>query len=308
MAGYPKKMKKILHILNTIIQHPQPIAFISLKFFGASFTKIFFSIKRNGYRLNLEDNEMSLSLFHQGKDVYRGIEILLETILKKGDNFIDIGGSIGFHSIYAKRIVENGSVIMVEPMPELVETATRNFNLNNLNITLVPLAINEDSNAVEMANLEGRSYIHNNDLKNISHDNDPTIIDEKVSSNKFKNTLSIDSCTLDSIAEKLDHISLIKIDTEGAELSSIKSGVNLFKKTDFFLVGLFDPYTTSRFGYQANESANFLIVSGFPFAYRISTSYRLVLTPLDMPNEKFDTPDYYLFSKTDLASLGLNAA
>ena len=301
-------MKNMLQILTTIIRHPQPIAFISLKLFGANLTKIFFSIKRNGYRLNLENNDMSLSLFHKGNDMYRGIEILLETILKKGDNFIDIGGSIGIHSIYAKRIVQNGSVIMVEPMPELVQTATRNFNLNNLKITLVPLAISEDSSAVEMANLEGRSYIHKNDLKNINHDNAPTIIREKEFSNKFKNKLSIDSCTLDSIAEKLDHISLIKIDTEGAELSTIKSGVNTFKKTDSFLVGLFNPYTTSRFGYEANESANFLIERGFHFAYKISSSCHLVLTPLDMQNEKFDTPDYYLFSKMDLASLSLNLA
>ena len=308
MEGYSKKMKKILHILNTIIQHPQPIAFILLKFFGASFTKIFFSIKRNGYRLNLENNEMSLSLFHQGKDNYRGIEILLESILKKGDNFIDIGGSIGFHSIYAKSIVEHGSVIMVEPMPSLAAAATRNFYLNKLNITIVPQAIHESSNTIEMANLEGRSYIYNNDLKNINHENDPTIIGEKVFTNTFKNKISIDSCTLDSIAKKLDRISLIKIDTEGAELSTIKSGINTFKKTDFFLVGLFDPYTTSRFGYKANKSAYLLIESGFSFAYRISTSYKLVITLLDMPNEKFDTPDYYLFSKIDLASLGLNQA
>lgn len=296
----------MLNILAIIRRHPQPIAFIALKFLGATFAKTFFSINRNGYKLNLENNDMSLSLFHKGNDMYRGFEILLETLLKPGDNFIDIGGSIGFHSIYAKRIVKNGSVIMVEPMPELVEVATRNFNLNNLSITLVPLAISEDSNAVEMANLEGRSYIHNDDLKNISHDNDPTIISDKEFSNKFKNKVPIDSCTLDSIAEKLDHISLIKIDTEGAELFTIKSGKNIFKKTDSFLVGLFNPYTTSRFGYEANESANFLIESGFPYAYRINTSCELAFTPLDMPNEKFDTPDYYLFSKKDLASLGLN--
>ena len=91
-------------------------------------------------------------------------------------------------------------------------------------------------------------------------------------------------------------------------LTTIKSGVNTLKKTDFFLVGLFNPYTTLRFGYEANESANFLIERGFPFAYKISSSCHLVLTPLDMQNEKFDTPDYYLFSKMDLASLSSNLA
>ena len=299
-------MRNLLHYLSIFRHYPQPIAFIFLKMFGVAFTKIFFSIKRNGYKLNLENNDISLSLFHKGKNTYRGMEILLEGLLKKGDNFIDIGGSIGFHSIYAKKIVEHGSVIMVEPMPELTEAASRNFNLNNLNIKLVPLAISEDSNTIEMANLEGRSYIHNDELKKNNLGDDPTIISEKEFSNKFKNKLLIGSCTLDSIAEELDQISLIKIDTEGAEFFTIKSGMNTFKKTTSFLVGLFNPYTTSRFGYEACDSANFLIENGFNHAYRISGNSELALTPLDMPTEKFETPDYYLFSKKDPESLGLN--
>ncbi len=34
--------------------------------------------------------------------MYRGFEMLLEKLLKKGDNFIDVGGVLVFHSIYAK--------------------------------------------------------------------------------------------------------------------------------------------------------------------------------------------------------------
>jgi len=295
-------MRNLLHKISTLRNHPQPIAFIFLKIFGSAFARNFFSIKRNGYKLSLENNELTLALFHQGKNSYRGIEILLEGLLKKGDSFIDIGGSIGPHSIYAKKIVEHGSVVMVEPMPEMIETALKNFNLNNVSVKLVPLAISNDSGTLEMANLEGRSYIHNDKLKNNLADSS-TIIDKKNFSNKIKNKLTIDSCTLDSITEKLDHISLIKVDTEGAELIAIKSGINTLKKTNSYLVGLFNPYTTLRFGYEACDIANFLIENGFHHAYKMSGTVELALTPLDMPNEKFDTPDYYLFSKKDRLSL-----
>ena len=72
-------------------------------------------------------------------------------------------------------------------------------------------------------------YIKNKDKKALQG--------EKIETPKYinENKVPIDSCTLDSIAEKLDHISLIKIDTEGAELFTIKSGKNIFKKTMYFM-------------------------------------------------------------------------
>jgi|TARA_B110001450_G_C17549286_1_gene451955 hypothetical protein len=75
----------MLNILAIIRRHPQPIAFIALKFLGATFAKTFFSINRNGYKLNLENNDMSLSLFHKGNDKYRGFKILLDMPNEKFD-------------------------------------------------------------------------------------------------------------------------------------------------------------------------------------------------------------------------------
>ena len=91
-----------------------------------------------------------------------------------------------------------------------------------------------------------------------------------------------------------------KIDTEGAELFTLKSGMNTFDKTNAFIVGLFNPYTTSRFGYEAIDAAHLLINKGFSNTYRISGSKNLSLRPLDITNKKFDSPDYYLFSKMDI--------
>lgn len=281
--------------------HPQPLAFFCLKIFGVKIVKRFFVIKRNGYNLSLENNDMSLSLFHKGRNMYRGFEILLEKLLEKGDNFIDVGGSIGFHSIYAKNIVKHGKVVMIEPMPELVKTASINFNLNKLDIEIIPAAISEDSKTVEMADLEGRFHIFIKNIKNRFFQNDPTIIGDKKFSNEFTSKLEIPSHTLDSITEKFDKISIIKIDTEGAELFTLKSGMNTFDKTNAFIVGLFNPYTTSRFGYEAIDAAHLLINKGFSNTYRISGSKNLSLRPLDITNEQFDSPDYYLFSKMDIS-------
>ena len=291
-------MKSLFHYLSITKNHPQPIAFLFVKLFGVNASRKFFSIKRNGYKLNLAEDDMSLSLFHKGKNTYKSIEILLEKLLQKGNNFIDIGGSVGLHSIYAKLIVENGTVIMVEPMPNLVQTALDNFSLNKTVIKLIPAAINNDSTSVDMANLEGRSFINLDDLVDKNILRNPTSIRDKNFNNDFTEKLKIDACTLDSVTENIDKIRLIKIDTEGAELFAVKSGINTLKKTDALLVGLFNPYTTSRYNYKAIDTANFLISHGFETIIRVNDEHGL--TSVDLINERFETTDYYIFIKKEL--------
>ena len=80
-------MKSLFQYLSITKNHPQPIAFLFVKLFGVNFSRKFFSIKRNGYKLNLAEDDMSLSLFHKGKNTYKSIEILLEKLLQKGNNF-----------------------------------------------------------------------------------------------------------------------------------------------------------------------------------------------------------------------------
>ena len=115
--------------------------------------------------------------------------------------------------------------------------------------------------------------------------------------------LKIDACTLDSVTENIDKIRLIKIDTEGAELFAVKSGINTLKKTDALLLGLFNPYTTSRYNYKAIDTANLLVSNGFEIIVRVN---ELGLSSVDLINEKFETTDYYIFIKKDLINdLGL---
>jgi len=291
----------LINKLLIFLKHPQPIAFIFLNIFGLNLTKNFFSIKRNGYKLSLENNDMSLSQFHKGRNSYRAYEVLFDGLLEKGDNFIDVGGSIGLHSIYAKNIVKHGTVIIIEPMPEMSENAAINFNLNSVSIELISKAVSDNANGVIMPDLEGRSYILDSELRSNIAENSSIIAGKKYN-NKANNTILVNSCTLDAVTEKLDQISLIKIDTEGAELLSLKSGIQCLKKTNSVITGIFDPYSTSRFNYAASDIADFLIENGFHHAYKANGSVQLSLTKLDMPNEKFDSPDMYLFSKMDISS------
>jgi FkbM family methyltransferase len=269
---------------------------VFIKLFGINFSRRFFSIKRNGYKLILSKDDISMSLLHHGKNSYASIEVLMKRLLKKGDNFIDIGGSIGVHSIYAKLIVENGTVILIEPMPNLVQIALDNFSLNKKDIKLIPGAITNNAKYVEMTDLEARSYINDNDLSDKNLVKSPSIIRGKKFNNHSENIIKVDAFSLDSVTENIDKIRLIKIDTEGAELFAIQSGVNTLKKVDALLVGLFNPYTLKRFGYKAIDTANLILSNGFEI-FRVSD---IGLSPVDLINEKFETTDYYIFIKKEL--------
>ena len=193
---------------------------------------------------------------------------------------------------------------MVEPMPVLVQTALDNFSLNKTDIKLIPAAISNDSISVEMVNLIGRSFIKLDDLEEMNLLSNPTIIGDKKYNNDFMEKLKIDACTLDSVTENIDKIRLIKIDTEGAELFALKSGINTLKKTDALLVAPFNPYTTSRYNYKAIDTANFLVSNGFEIIIRVNDE--LGLSSVDLINERFETSDYYIFIKKDLINdLGL---
>lgn len=286
----------MFHYFSIIKNHPQPIVLVFIKLFGINFSRRFFSIKRNGYKLILSKDDISMSLLHHGKNSYASIEVLMKRLLKKGDNFIDIGGSIGVHSIYAKLIVENGTVILIEPMPNLVQIALDNFSLNKKDIKLIPGAITNNAKYVEMTDLEARSYINDNDLSDKNLVKSPSIIRGKKFNNHSENIIKVDAFSLDSVTENIDKIRLIKIDTEGAELFAIQSGVNTLKKVDALLVGLFNPYTLKRFGYKAIDTANLILSNGFEI-FRVSD---IGLSPVDLINEKFETTDYYIFIKKEL--------
>ena len=273
-------MKKILKIFSTILNHPQPIAFILFKFIGVRLSSKFFYIRRNGYSLHLDNNDMSLSLFHKGKKTYEWMEILLKRSLASEDCFIDIGGSIGIHSIFAKKIVNKGRVIMAEPMPALVDAARRNFELNNVDIELIPKAITIEEGSIEMIDLQGRSFIKNDSSIYAKSANEATIVNGLEFSNEIKDKISIDACSLDFLTAEIHKINLLKIDTEGAEIMTLRSGPETLKKTQTVLVGLFNPYTTSRFNYEAKEAAQYLLDIGFINSFRISDNNGLVLSKL----------------------------
>lgn len=74
-------------------------------------------------------------LYACGESFEPGTASLLRSILREGDTFVDVGASIGFHSMLAGSIVgPRGSVYAFEPDPATFARLTRNAVLNGFQV------------------------------------------------------------------------------------------------------------------------------------------------------------------------------
>jgi FkbM family methyltransferase len=136
---------------------------------------------------------------------------LLESLLKTGDTFIDIGANVGIYSFMAARIVgSSGQVFSFEPDPMTYRGLSESAELNAfsqvrcLNIALSNY-FGEASFYVDSGDSVGSSLLSTFDYNEVT----------KVKVDTFDNVIG----TLDSDPQK---VRLIKVDVEGAEYLTIQ--------------------------------------------------------------------------------------
>lgn len=136
----------------------------------------------------------------------------LDHFLRKGDVFVDVGANSGVFSMKAARCVqEEGCVLAIEPLPDMLYTLYRNVTLNGFsNVRLRNFCLSDHTGRAEFWINHGRPTCSGL----VRHD-------EKAS--RFS-TLCL---RLDELAaiEKLNRLDYLKIDVEGAE-SRILAGAS----------------------------------------------------------------------------------
>jgi len=138
---------------------------------------------------------------------------LLETTLKKGDIFLDIGGGIGYFSIIASKLVgETGKVYAFEPDPFYTKFFKKNIQVNACkNVTLIEKAVSDkNSNSI----LYRYQRTGQNRIAEVG---------EKTNNFCQIETIRID----DNYSGRVD---LIKMDIEGAEILALEGMKNLLEK------------------------------------------------------------------------------
>jgi FkbM family methyltransferase len=168
------------------------------------------------FELHLEE-WIQQNIFFLGE--YETSELnFLESTLKKGDTFIDVGANIGVHTLVAsKKVGETGKVISFEPFPKNNKLIQKNIELNNTtNVQLERFAICDNSKSIPLFYNEAE-------------------VNQGMASSyatEFSLTETVEAISLDEYLKlnPIEHVDLIKIDIEGGEYPALQGMTQALQK------------------------------------------------------------------------------
>lgn len=181
------------------------------------------------------------------------IGMILKSLLQPDSVFIDAGANIGYFSLLAARQSPVGSIMAFEPVSHLYQELKANVALNKFcNVTTVNLALGEQE--------ENRLiYLSGQDNEGMSSFHKPENYSGK---SEMVKVIPLDKWMMDSAIKKID---LIKIDTEGSELTVLKGMKEVIKRFEPLIVLELNPFTLSQFGLKPADVISYIN----ELAYRI---------------------------------------
>jgi len=171
--------------------------------------------ERDGIRYSLDISD------YMQYCIYYGVEIeprdVLYGLIKNSTTIIDVGTNIGETLMNFAKMNRDGRNIGFEPVPYLYEKAQTNIALNKFeNIELVNMALSSKA--------ETLSFNETNE-----NNSGGTFLTRDDNSDYVR---AVQAVRLDDFAEqnRLDNISLIKIDVEGFEMEVLRGAVEVLRK------------------------------------------------------------------------------
>lgn len=150
-------------------------------------------------------------------DIDRKISAIFDRVVQPGDTVIDGGANVGVTTLRLARLVgPAGSIHAFEPNPELVRILTETITRNALeSIVLHPVALAEKPGRLVLSVPKGNAGMGSivggrNDSCVAVHD--------------------IEAAALDSLADRISRVRLIKLDVEGAEVAALKGAEGLIAR------------------------------------------------------------------------------
>ncbi|MEM1510108.1 MAG: FkbM family methyltransferase [Candidatus Bathyarchaeia archaeon] len=146
-------------------------------------------------------------------------------IPKRGDIIVDCGAYVGLYSIISSKLSGNdGKVVSIEPVPDTFELLKKNIQLNKLkNVRLFNIALADREGEAELFipkfSAAGSTFFLNH--LHVQEVKEYTKVRVRV--------VSFDEFTRNELKD-IDHINIMKIDTEGAELPILHGMQNSLKR------------------------------------------------------------------------------
>jgi FkbM family methyltransferase len=164
--------------------------------------------------------------WYLGKDRERNVMSSFERLICKGDTVIEVGGHIGYVSLFfAKLAGDTGHVFVFEPGANNLPYTTHNLR-SAKNVQLIRKAVSSTAGQMPF-------YLEDMSGQNNSLVKDFWVLDDVAKSSflegKYREAL-VDVVTLDQfVAEKALAPAFLKIDVEGAEFDVLQGAISTIK-------------------------------------------------------------------------------
>lgn len=173
---------------------------------------------------------------------------LFNASLRKGMTVVDIGANIGYYTLLAARAVgKEGKVFSFEPEPQNYSLLTKNIKENKYtNITTVQKAVANSTFPIKLY------------MDKIPSDHS---IGSSFPNQKF---IEVECTTLDRFFRNGQHIDVIKIDAEGAEMAILQGMSKVLSANPTVIIFTeLNPEKLAHAGYSARDYYRALISLGF---------------------------------------------
>lgn len=207
-------------------------------------TTHFYIHTSDGHRffLDAHDHHISLHVMEHGHWEDHVRDVMMQ-ILKPGATFIDVGGNVGLHTLFAGSIVgPSGKVFVFEPLPQMFKTLKLNIDVNGMGAFVTPyqLAISDVEEIKSFSNFRSHAAMSGFTVPQARLDefNEAEAPSVEI--------IQVQTTTLDT-KFKGQYVDALKIDVEGYEALVIRGAHNLIKDNqNIKLIVEWDPALVKR--------------------------------------------------------------
>ncbi|MEH1963209.1 MAG: FkbM family methyltransferase [Nostoc sp.] len=192
------------------------------------------------------DSYSASAVLYCGLYDYNEMNFLLR-YLRANDSFLDIGANVGIYTLLAASKIQSGSVYSFEVLPKNYNRLIQNLKLNQFQQV--------EAYEIAVSDFTGTTYL------NLAEGDSMPFI----TNNANDSTITVPTDTLDNLLqyESISHLTLAKIDIEGAEILAMKGAISLLKqqRPHVWIMEIND--AVNNFGIQKQDVVNFLKDYGY---------------------------------------------
>lgn len=167
------------------------------------------------------------------------ISFLLSKNLERKKIFFDVGANLGQSIERFRKFSKNFKIYSFEPTPALCDTLRKKYN-NNHNININQIALGEKKGRTSFNSFKYHKINSILDIDQKSKFAKSRMIVSESDDKNFAEVIDVEITSIDNYCEEnnINHIDLLKIDTQGFEDKVLKGSLNLLSKKSIDIIEL----------------------------------------------------------------------